>query len=121
MNNTASKNEPNVEAPLLQLPLVAGRLWPWRQGGSLDVGAIAKFRPKEIDPLTRWVVGAQFRVAVKRAVYTVTVQRYLPTKHVQETAGLVSGGRYGKRWLTTPASTMPELVVVHVESVEVAK
>lgn len=124
--NTASKNEMNVEAPSNPnpkpiLPLVAGKLKPWSRGGSVSVGSVAKFYPKDQDDLSRWIAGMQFRVACGDTIRTVQVTRYVPAKDVAFDRQPVYTGR--GRWVTAVVKprTMPELVVVRVLSFEVIR
>lgn len=111
MDNTASKNEINVEAPL---PLVAGKLRPWKRGRSCTPGAIAKFTPRDAD---RWIAGAQFRVEHGRDILTVAVERYVAEQLVAASSELVKIGSRSY-WKSYPARTIPELVVVRVLAFE---
>lgn len=122
--NTASKNEMNVEAPSNPNPippLVAGKLKPWSRGGSISVGSVAKFFPKQADDLSRWISGMQFRVVTGDVVRTVLVTRYIPAKEIAFDRQPVYTGR--GRWSTqiVKPRTMPELVVVRVLSFEVLR
>lgn len=122
--NTASKNEMNVEAPSNPQPippLVAGKLKPWSRGGSLSVGSVVKFTPKDQDELSRWIAGMQIRVVCGDVIRTVQVVRYKPAEEVAFDRQPVYSGR--GRWSTAIVKprTMPELVVVRVLSFEVLR
>lgn len=120
MKSTATQNELIVEAPL-PLPIEPGKLKPWRRGGPLSPGSIAKFQPTGSGPLTRWIPGAKFRVDVGRDILTVVVERYMPAKFVPgsiETQRM-SGGRWQTRAYLP--RTVPEAVVVVVLSFQVKR
>lgn len=124
--NTTSKNVTNVEAssspfaaaaapPAAPIAIIAGRLSPWRRGGPLTPGSIAKFRPRDPD---RWIAGAKFRVDVGRDLLLVQVERYKPAEFIPACIDQVrgAGGRYFSKGY--PAHTIPELVVVVVLAFE---
>lgn len=115
MKSTATAQHlPIVEAPLLP-PLEAGKLRPWRRGGSLAASAIAKFTPATSSPLDRWIAGAQFRVDVGRGrTALLEVVRYIPEEFVPGRKEHVYVGRGHYETRLFAARTIPELVVVRV-------
>lgn len=83
MNSTASKMELNVEAKQIEpLTVIPGSLRPWHKHGTLAVGQVAKFRPKDADPSARWIPGQTFQVRTAGVLRTLSVERYLEPKEV---------------------------------------